>query len=158
MNNLKQIRGLIRQSDFVASLGISYIDGPLLSKIENGIINPVPKDAQIIADKLGVEIADIWPIESLSYQVRAQPRLNYSVAFANGSEIGSDDIVTPHIQVGKKNAISRKELIRITGLKDRHVRRLIESARREGRMIINIGTGGYFYADNIEDIRQFYYQ
>lgn len=40
--------------------------------------------------------------------------------------------------------ITRAELVRLTGLSDRHVRRQIELARRAGhRIISNTKTGGY---------------
>lgn len=40
--------------------------------------------------------------------------------------------------------ISRAELVKITGYTDRHVRELIEQARRSGfRIVSNTGTGGY---------------
>lgn len=45
----------------------------------------------------------------------------------------------------KRNAISREELCRITGLNDRDVRRLISEAKSErGAYIINIGNGYFF--------------
>ena len=40
--------------------------------------------------------------------------------------------------------ISRAELVRLTGYSDRHVRELIEQARRAGyRIVSNTGKGGY---------------
>lgn len=44
--------------------------------------------------------------------------------------------------------ISRAELIRLTGYSDRHVRELIEQARRCGyRIVSNTGKGGYKMAE-----------
>lgn len=44
--------------------------------------------------------------------------------------------------------ISRAELVKRTGYSDRHVRELIEQARRSGyRIVSNTGTGGYKMAE-----------
>lgn len=44
--------------------------------------------------------------------------------------------------------ISREELVRITGFSDRHVRTLIENARRAGhRIVSNTHAGGYKIAE-----------
>ena len=44
--------------------------------------------------------------------------------------------------------ISRKELVRLTGYGDRHVRELIEQARRAGhRIVSNTHAGGYKIAE-----------
>ena len=44
--------------------------------------------------------------------------------------------------------ISRAELVRITGFSDRHVRELIERARRAGhRIVSNTHAGGYKIAE-----------
>ncbi len=51
------------------------------------------------------------------------------------------------IPVGEENAISRRELMRITGLSDRELRRQIEMERREGALILSStasNSGGYF--------------
>ena len=46
--------------------------------------------------------------------------------------------------IPKDRWISRKELVMLTGLPDRSVRRLIEAARRAGhRIISNTHAGGY---------------
>ncbi len=45
--------------------------------------------------------------------------------------------------------ISRAELVRLTGYSDRHVRELIEQARRAGKRIVsNTRAGGYKIAEN----------
>lgn len=44
--------------------------------------------------------------------------------------------------------ISREELVKLTGYTDRHVRELIEQARRAGyRIVSNTGKGGYKMAE-----------
>lgn len=57
--------------------------------------------------------------------------------------------IIEYIPEGYKNAISRKELCRITGMKDRVVRGLIEEARRNTIIISNNdGSGYWLYPDN----------
>ena len=52
--------------------------------------------------------------------------------------------IVDYIPFGKENAISRKRLSQITGLKDRDLREAISKARRE-TVIINLSNGqGYF--------------
>lgn len=58
-----------------------------------------------------------------------------------------------HIKIAdhipKDRFISRAELVRLTGCSDRHVRKLIEQARRSGyRIVSNTGTGGYKMAES----------
>lgn len=55
--------------------------------------------------------------------------------------------ITQHIPVDR--FISRKELADLTGFSDRHVRELIEQARRAGhRIVSNTHAGGYKIAAN----------
>lgn len=69
-------------------------------------------------------------------------------------------MVLDYIKVGKENAITRAELIDITGLNDREVREDIAVARRN-TPIINLQDGsGYFIPDmskpaEIEYLKQY---
>lgn len=57
--------------------------------------------------------------------------------------------IIDYIPQGYKNAISRKDLCRITGLNDRVMRGLIEDARRDTVIISNNdGSGYWIYPDN----------
>ena len=49
--------------------------------------------------------------------------------------------ITEYIPYGRKNAVSRHELQRRTGLPDRTVRALIEDARRKGAHILSSQCG-----------------
>ena len=56
-------------------------------------------------------------------------------------------MIVDYIPTGRKNAITRKELCRITGLSDRQAREHIAQARRS-TPIINLQDGdGYFIPD-----------
>lgn len=52
------------------------------------------------------------------------------------------------IPAGHENAVSRKELVRISGLPDRKVRKLIEGYTREGSIVINLEDGYFRYCDD----------
>lgn len=52
------------------------------------------------------------------------------------------------IPIGHANAIRRRDLCARLGTSDRLVRRMIEQARTDGHLILNIGDGrGYFQVD-----------
>lgn len=156
-NRLKELRGAVFQKEFAASLGVSYIDGPLLSRIESGQINPTPEVAKIIADKLGVRITDIWPAAALAYPILTASHKNTPEPFANSPDVYS--IVTCHIPLGKGNAVSREYLSAKTRMSDRRVRKYIEYAREDGEAILNAQDGkGYYYSDDPVEIAQFVYQ
>ena len=67
--------------------------------------------------------------------------------------------ITDFIPHGKENAITRAELCSITNLQDRPIRELIETARRNGAIILNDQDGkGYYISDNLSDIKRQYHQ
>ena len=51
---------------------------------------------------------------------------------------------------GAENARHKSELIRLTGMKDRELRKTIEFLRRQGIVIISGNSGYYFPADEAE--------
>ena len=65
--------------------------------------------------------------------------------------------ITSYIPTKKESAVSREMLCEWTGLPDRKVRRLIESARREGVMILSFGNG-YYISEDLEELRKYYAQ
>ena len=61
--------------------------------------------------------------------------------------------ITEYIPYGRKNAVSRHELQRRTGLPDRTVRALIEDARRKGAHILSSSADkGYWKSNNVGEI------
>lgn len=59
------------------------------------------------------------------------------------------------IPQGEKNAVTRVYLQTVTNLSDREVRRAIAEKRKEGVPILASKTGGYFIAENIEQIEEY---
>lgn len=64
------------------------------------------------------------------------------------------DILT-FIPKGEKNAVSRNHLRTVTNLSDREVRRAIAEKRKSGVPILASKHGGYFIAENIEQIEEY---
>ena len=66
--------------------------------------------------------------------------------------------IEDYIPEGRENAISRRDLVRLTGLPDRQVRRMIETARETG-CIVNLQDGEGYYipsADERSDVETWY--
>lgn len=58
---------------------------------------------------------------------------------------------------GRKNALSRAALAALTDMTDRKVRRAIESARRDGLIIISAEDGsGYYFSNDLDKIERQY--
>lgn len=148
MNKLKEYRGETRQADFLKTLGLPHITGPLYSLMESGRINPTPEDRQKIADYYGVDVADIWP-EELCGQA---PEIALS-EFINGHGADYYASVVCRIPIGKENAISRESLSALCWMDDRIVREKIRAARLDGHRIISLGKGYYYEPDDREVIR-----
>lgn len=63
--------------------------------------------------------------------------------------------IAEFIPKGRENAISRASLAAMLNLPDRTVRQMIEKARREGEIIINLGSGeGYYISEDPADIQR----
>lgn len=63
-------------------------------------------------------------------------------------------VVYNALMVGRQNALNRKELVRITGYRDRLVREAIEALRHD-KVIISLGKrGGYYIPESTPQGRQ----
>lgn len=56
---------------------------------------------------------------------------------------------------GAENAVSRRDLIALTGLSDRELRRQIERERRAGASILSDNQHGYWLSDSPAEIKRF---
>ena len=60
------------------------------------------------------------------------------------------------LRTGRRNAVTRAELVNRTGMPDRANRREIERLRREGVPIISASDGcGYWLAESVEEVERF---
>lgn len=79
---------------------------------------------------------------------------NRTHADQNGN---SDFVIAGLLPVGKDNAISTKELVRITGCSSsRDLQQRISEERRAGAIICSATKGGYFIPANREEMQGFY--
>lgn len=79
---------------------------------------------------------------------------NRTHADQNGN---SDFVIASLLPVGKENAISTKELVRIAGCSSsRELQQRIAEERRAGAIICSSTTGGYFIPANREEMQEFY--
>lgn len=61
------------------------------------------------------------------------------------------------IGTGRNNAVDRFQLMELTGLPDRRVRKLIQEARERGEIIINAQDGrGYYKSDDLGELEKQY--
>jgi len=152
MNRIKEFRGTEPQASFVHRLDISYIRAPELSKIEQEIFIPTPKDCQRIADTLGKPLNVVFP----DVIVSPESETNTYEWLANRK---TENPIIPLIPVGRSNAISRKMLCVKAGMSDRTVRSCIEEARRYGHIILNCQDGcGYYVSEDLDEIARYYHQ
>ena len=65
--------------------------------------------------------------------------------------------ITDLIPYGKENAVDRFWLMDATGLPDRQVRKLIQSARNRGEIILNDQDGrGYYRSRDVAELKRQY--
>lgn len=69
---------------------------------------------------------------------------NNSTISAAGRQLRIVDLLHP----GAENAISRRDLMALTGLSDRELRREIEAERRSGTPILSDNQHGYYMPSN----------
>ena len=61
-----------------------------------------------------------------------------------------------YIPVGKSNAITRQELVRLTGESDRAIRKEIKRLNRDGIPILSSSRGcGYWISDDLDELEQY---
>jgi hypothetical protein len=65
-------------------------------------------------------------------------------------------LIIESIGKGRKNAVSRIELMNRTGMPDRKNRRIIEALQNKGVPIVNMQDGrGYFIAETLEEVTHY---
>ena len=79
-------------------------------------------------------------VESGAVCKAATTSTNDSTISAAGRQFQIADLLRP----GAENAVSRRDLMALTGLRDRELRLLIETERRQGCPILSDCVGGYF--------------
>ncbi len=120
--------------------------------IENGKCLPNPATVKSMLHEFGGGLSGLFPEydDLLSAAAQTAQRAGFSQQ--------ANEIVE-FIPVGKENAVTRGYLREVTGWNDRLVRKRIAEARKAGLLIINDQDGnGYYFADNIDEVRKQYKQ
>lgn len=59
------------------------------------------------------------------------------------------------LQPGSENGLTLSDLVRLTGVDERSIRRRIQAERKAGKLILSDCQHGYFLPENKEDVRRF---
>lgn len=71
MNRMRERRGSRTLKQIEEELGRSYLDEPMLSRIETGKLNPVPGDIPAFLAAYGAEeVTELWDASDLDYGVK----------------------------------------------------------------------------------------
>lgn len=63
--------------------------------------------------------------------------------------------IVDFIPLGRENAIRRADLVARVNLPDRKVREMIETARKDGALILNDQTGaGYYISEDLGELKR----
>ena len=145
MNNLRKRRLELGISQVELSGALKKVDSRMdigmISRFENGVCLPLPNALNALETALQASAEELFGIESLQAieQLVALPT-------TDSPEIKA---LLSHLYHGKEAAMSRTALCAALSMPDRQVRDLIEQARREGAIIINLSDGaGYFLSDD----------
>ena len=76
---------------------------------------------------------------------------NDTILAADSQSFHVADLLHP----GAENAVPRRDLMALTGLSDRELRRQIERERRAGAWIISDNAHGYYLTDDPAEVQRF---
>ncbi len=126
------------------------IDVGMVSRFEQGVCLPTPAVAKRIEDILQASMSELYGEDDELYSIRKEAEKTapeWVVAFMT------------NIPLGKDNAVTRDGLRNLTGMSDRAVRKMIESARGYGYLILNDGDGkGYYQSTNPDEWEKHYHR
>lgn len=154
-NNIKELRQakLMKQAELVRLCNIPGFDVPMLSKIENGKINPTPEIETALMLHLRAthdELFGEWktiPVNGTGKAENPEP-----------PPLEIEELVAC-LGKGYRNAKSRRALRSEMDMSDRRLRRLIEAAPQYGYLIGNLSDGeGYFLIDTVQEGKAYYAQ
>ena len=156
MNRLKERRMSLGMSQAQLSDALkaadSRIDVGMISRFENGVCLPLPTALKALETALqapaselfdAVDLTTIGELDALPTTDEYSPEVKRLLA---------------HLYHDKKAGMSRTELCAALNMPDRQVRELIEQARREGAIIINLSDGAGYYLSDDPDVWAKQYQ
>lgn len=147
MNNLRKRRFELGISQVELSGALKKVDSRMdigmISRFENGVCLPLPNALKALEAALQAPAAELFSVEDLQ-------AIEQLAALPTTDEYSPEvKMLLSHLYHGKQAAMSRTALCAALHMPDRQVRDLIEQARREGAIIINLSDGaGYFLSDD----------
>ena len=64
------------------------------------------------------------------------------------------EMILQTIGTGENNAVNAEQLTTITGLNARDLRKVVETLRRDGYVIIS-SDSGYYYPETVEEVKKY---
>ena len=158
MNNIAYFRAKegLTQADVTRELRKydKRIDSSMISRFENELCYPTPLIMRCLCN-----LFDCLPEElyCCSEQEYIEEILKNNVpAVPESFEVTE---LVSCLRYGRRNAVSRQELVFLLDKPDREVRRLISEARNNGYAIVSLGQkGGYYLTNDIDEIHAYYLQ
>ena len=146
MGNLKQLReqATVTQNQMLNTYKTLYpktkMDKHLLSKIEHGYAEPTSELLEAYLNLCSMALEQI--------PSKASRTPNRSVATTS-------KLILQHIGRGKENAITRSELVKLTGMGDRQVRETIGYLKRHNTIVSDSTGRGYYICEDLAELRRY---
>ena len=158
MNNIAYFRAKegLTQADVTKELRKydKRIDNSMISRFENELCYPTPLIMRCLCNLFDCLPEELYCVSEQEYIEEILK--NNSPAVPESFDVTE---LVSCLRYGRRNAVSRQELIFLLDKSDREVRRLISEARNHGYVIVSLGQkGGYYLTDNIDEIHAYYLQ
>ena len=156
MNHLKKRRLELGMSQAKLSDELKKVDSRMdvgmISRFENGVCLPLPNVLKAQETALQATAAELFSGEDLQ-------AIGELAALPTTDEYSPEvKMLLSHLYHDKQAAMSRTALCAALHMPDRKVRELIEQARREGAIIINLSDGAGYYLSDDPDVWARQYQ
>ena len=150
MNRLKERRMSLGMSQAQLSDALkaadSRIDVGMISRFENGVCLPLPTALKALETALQAPASELFDAVDLT-------TIGELDALPTTDEYSAEvKMLLSHLYHDKQAAMSRTALCAALHMPDRKVRELIEQARREGAIIINLSDGAGYYLSDDPDV------
>lgn len=158
MNNIAYFRAKegLTQADVTRELQKydKRIDSSMISRFENELCYPTPLIMRCLCNLFDCLPEELYCCSEQEYIEEILK--NNAPAVPESFEVTE---LVSCLRYGRRNAVSRQELVFLLDKPDREVRRLISEARNNGYAIVSLGQkGGYYLTNDIDEIHAYYLQ
>ena len=158
MNNIAYFRAKegLTQADVTRELRKydKRIDSSMISRFENELCYPTPLIMRCLCNLFDCLPEELYCCSEQEYIEEILK--NNAPAVPESFEVTE---LVSCLRYGRRNAVSRQELVFLLDKPDREVRRLISEARNNGYAIVSLGQkGGYYLTNDIDEIHAYYLQ